>query len=180
MPAGFDKQYNTILTNDEEKEFQSWKKQYAPKDSGADYDLRGAFKADLKPGADGHWPDTFKKPNHPTFSDESQYAKFGDPGRWEGEKFIPPSENASKILTRIGTRARTAAMELIDRGEQNSRKLEIRDKSGNRRYQDVVGPPTKDQSEWDGVMKEQRLVQEAQDRQVEDEKRQKSALPTLK
>jgi hypothetical protein len=81
--------FDTKLSTKNEEAFQAWKKKYAPKDSGVDYDLRGAFKAGVKPAANGHWPDTFKKPNHPTFSDESRYAKFGKPGHWEGEKFIP-------------------------------------------------------------------------------------------
>lgn len=82
--------FDTKLSSDEEQQFQQWKAQYAPRDSGADYDLRGAFKAGLQPDPQtGHWPDTFKKPNHPTFSDQSQYAAYGNPGRWEGEKYIP-------------------------------------------------------------------------------------------
>jgi len=82
--------FDTILTVPEEREFKAWKQQYAPNDSGADYDLRGAFKAGLTPDSTtGHWPDTYKKPNHPTFSDESKYAQYGTPGHWEGETFIP-------------------------------------------------------------------------------------------
>lgn len=87
-------EFETKLTPDEETNFQAWKTKYAPNDSGADYDLRGAFKAGLTPdAATGHWPDTFKKPNHPTFSNESQYAKDmpDKAGHWEGDKFIPPS-----------------------------------------------------------------------------------------
>lgn len=80
--------YNTPLTAKEVIEFDKWKARYAPKDSGKDYDLRGAFKAGLKPDANGHWPDTFKKPNHPTFSRESVYAD-ATAGTWAGEKFIP-------------------------------------------------------------------------------------------
>src|SRR5262245_34549188 len=68
--------YDTPLTPDEETQFQTWKQKYAPRDSGADYDLRGAFKEGLTPDpVTGHWPDTYKKPNHPTFSVESKYAK---------------------------------------------------------------------------------------------------------
>lgn len=85
---------DTSLTPDEEKAFAAWKQQYAPKDSGGDYDLRGAFKAGIKPDPQsGHWPDTYKKPNHPTFSDESQYAKQGAPGHWEGETFTPAPQS---------------------------------------------------------------------------------------
>ena len=82
--------FDTRLTPDEEVAFQAWKQQYAPNDSGEDYDLRGAFKAGLKPSPEsGHWPDTFKKPNHPTFSEESIYAPFGKPGKWSGDQFLP-------------------------------------------------------------------------------------------
>jgi hypothetical protein len=84
--------YNTPLSVNEERHFQTWKGKFAPRDSGADYDLRGAFKAGLRPAANGHWPDTYKKPNHPTFSVESQYAKGADrakAGSWNGDTFIP-------------------------------------------------------------------------------------------
>lgn len=86
--------YDTSLTPAEERQFQQWKRQYAPRDSGADYDLRGAFKAGLTPDArTGHWPDTFKKPNHPTFSNQSKYAVGADAakaGSWQGEQFTSP------------------------------------------------------------------------------------------
>jgi hypothetical protein len=63
--------------------------------------LRGAYKAGLKPDpTSGHWPDTFKKPNHPTFSDQSMYAtgeNKAKAGRWEGEKFIPSSASDAAI-----------------------------------------------------------------------------------
>lgn len=39
-----------------------------------DYDIQGAYKDGAAPTDDtGHWPDTYKKPNHPTFSDQSKY-----------------------------------------------------------------------------------------------------------
>lgn len=93
--------YDTKLTPAEEAAFQAWKQQYAPRDTGVDYDLRGAFKADVKPEAErGHLPDTFKKPNHPTFSDQSQYSK-GDTigGQWlekDGKTAFVPSEHNLK------------------------------------------------------------------------------------
>ncbi len=86
--------YDTKLSPPEEAAFSKWKSRFAPKDSGQDYDLRGAFKAGLTPNPDtGHWPDTFKKPNHPTFSDQSIYAKQAPEraGRWQGDTFIPPA-----------------------------------------------------------------------------------------
>jgi hypothetical protein len=85
-------QFDTILSSAEETAFQAWKKKHAPNDSGQDYDLRGAFKQGFKPDEKGHWPDMFKKPNHPTFSDQSVYAKEVPEraGKWEGETYIPP------------------------------------------------------------------------------------------
>jgi len=91
--------FETVLSPNEEKQFLVWKKQYASRDSGVDYDLRGAFIANLKPdGKTGHWPDTFKKPNHPTFSVESQYAKFAPEraGSWQGENYIPARQKGKK------------------------------------------------------------------------------------
>lgn len=86
--------YNTPLTAKEVIEFDKWKAKFAPKDSGKDYDLRGAFKAGLKP-TNGHWPDTFKKPNHPTFSRESVYADE-TAGTWDGDTFVPAKKAARK------------------------------------------------------------------------------------
>jgi len=85
--------YDTQLTPEQERAYQAWKLQNAPRDSGADYDLRGAFQAGLSPDPQsGHWPDTFKKPGHPTFSNQSQYAAARPDlaGSWQGENFIPP------------------------------------------------------------------------------------------
>ena len=82
---------DTPLSSNEEEQFKLWKDKYAPKDSGEDYDLRGAFKAGLTPDSEtGHWPDTYKKPNHPTFSDQSKFAKdYPDKaGSWNKEEFI--------------------------------------------------------------------------------------------
>jgi hypothetical protein len=94
-PAPVDpSKYETKLSPADEKKFQAWKAQYAPNDSGQDYDLRGAFKAGAKPDPDtGHMPDTWKKPNHPTFSDQSQYAKDRPDlaGHWDGETYVPPA-----------------------------------------------------------------------------------------
>jgi hypothetical protein len=92
--GGVGDDFNTKI--DDEEEFQRWKSKHAPQDSGHDYDLRGAYKAGVTPDPEsGHWPDTFKKPNHPTFSNESQYAKDAPEkaGRWEGETYIPPDRN---------------------------------------------------------------------------------------
>lgn len=88
--------FDTKLAPQDEASFQQWKQQAAPTDSGADYDFRGAFKAGVQPDANGHWPDTFKKPNHPTFSNESQYASAAPDkaGSWNGDTFVPPAKAA--------------------------------------------------------------------------------------
>lgn len=96
--------YDTALSDSEESAFQEWKKKYAPNDSGADYDLRGAFKSGLTPDAKtGHWPDTFKKPNHPTFSDQSIYAKDAPDraGHWDGDTYVPAKGARPSIAERL-------------------------------------------------------------------------------
>ena len=45
-----------------------------------DYDMRGAWRANSQQAGNGHYPDTYKKPNHPTFSRESQYSTPGQTG----------------------------------------------------------------------------------------------------
>jgi hypothetical protein len=92
--------YSTPLSLHDEAAYQMWKMQNAPRDSGADYDLRGAYLANMQRDPDnGHMGDRFKKPNHPTFSDQSQYA-VGDQasraGHWIGpegpdQTFVPPA-----------------------------------------------------------------------------------------
>ncbi len=112
QPANFD-HLRTKLSPADEVKFQEWKKVYAPRDSGQDYDLRGAFQAGIKPDPKtGHWPDTFKLPNHPTFSDESKYAKYGNPGHWNGDTFVP-----AKPLTQAeaDTKERAAIRAEFDR-----------------------------------------------------------------
>lgn len=86
--------YDTALNPAEEQQFKVWKQLSAPNDSGIDYDLRGAFKSGLSADPQTqHWDDTFKKPNHPTFSVFSQYAQNPDvgyvAGSWNGDEFIP-------------------------------------------------------------------------------------------
>ncbi len=88
-----DPRFNTKLTPEQEKLFQAWKAKIAPQDSGYDYDFRGAFLKNMSPDpATQHWDDTFKKPNHSTFSIFSQYAKQMPQmaGSWNGNTYIPP------------------------------------------------------------------------------------------
>lgn len=81
--APFDAQFNTKLAPGEEAGYAAWKALNAPGDSSEDYDNQGAYKAGIsRDPKTGHMPDTFKKPGHPTFSDESQYKEYGNPGHW--------------------------------------------------------------------------------------------------
>lgn len=110
------KSFDTALNPAEESQFKAWKTLYAPNDSGVDYDLRGAFKAGLKPDPKtGHWPDTFKKPNHPTFSTESQYAKDAPDkaGHWNGDVFVPPGQTTQTYdLSEFGGKPLSALPQL--------------------------------------------------------------------
>lgn len=105
--------YETYLPPDQEPAFQTWKAVNAKDNSGADYDLRGAFEAGVKPDPKtGQLPDTFKKPNHPTFTDQSKYAEYGKPGRLDGDTYVPaggakPPAESEGILSTIGSGAMT-------------------------------------------------------------------------
>jgi hypothetical protein len=118
--------YETRLSPEEEKGYQKWAKSVkrSPKDEEKDYDLKGYYKdvvrgnPDLPPylqdsvqyhrdqlaktGGKGHLPDMYKKPNHPTFSDESVYHGFPTQpeyqplgGHWDekDKTFTPSSTN---------------------------------------------------------------------------------------
>lgn len=90
---------DTKLSPEQEELFQDWKSKYASSDSGKDYDLRGAFLKGYTPSPDnGHFPDEFKKPNHPTFSNQSKFAKDYQSlaGSWDGETYIPPQKSGTQ------------------------------------------------------------------------------------
>lgn len=78
--ADYTDKYNTQLTPEQEAAFLAT----APRLNDLfDYDLRGAYLAGAAKAGNGHLPDTFKKPNHPTFSKESQYNADGiEGGEW--------------------------------------------------------------------------------------------------
>jgi hypothetical protein len=79
--------YNTPLSPEERGAYKDWAKQGGknPDLEEKDYDLPGYFKSGGKLGGkDEHLTDQFKKPNHPTFSDQSQYHGTGgeEGGTW--------------------------------------------------------------------------------------------------
>lgn len=101
-------EHDTFLGVAEEGLYQERKKSL-PKElqSEKDYDLRGAYKAGLLDNIEEgiHLPDTFKKPNHITFSKESKYYEDGMwAGEWteDGDFMIPlatPKTKLAKLKT---------------------------------------------------------------------------------
>jgi hypothetical protein len=90
--VGYANQYNTALSPEEEKAFQAWGAAQAdkhpdnrnPAKDTYDYDMRGFWKSGDDFADNGHAGDKFKKPNHPTFSNLSQYSTPQMPGgQWQ-------------------------------------------------------------------------------------------------
>ena len=95
-------QFDTQLSPELEKTYREWmqhiahtkEKGMAVDDNytGTNYDYRGWFKkyGPLAKSKGEHFNDEFKKPNHPSFSDGSQYSKPGTPlqgGVWQGQQY---------------------------------------------------------------------------------------------
>lgn len=79
-PRDFRNRYNTALSPQDEAMFQAWSTDESKRQGRNilndlyDYDLRGLWNSGGGFGGEnGHAGDTYKKPNHPTFSDQSQY-----------------------------------------------------------------------------------------------------------
>jgi hypothetical protein len=92
-PFDYTDRYNTKLTPSEEAAYQAWAAKQGRQADTYDYDMRGAWKSGASAGDDprGHYPDTYKKPNHPTFSDQSQYHGVDgmQGGTWGGTDAAP-------------------------------------------------------------------------------------------
>lgn len=92
----FQQGFNTSLTAKEEKAFRTWAVQNKrdPDMESIDYDLRGFWKNGNDFAANGHGSDLFKKPNHPTFSVDSQWHGTPTPegGTYVGGTWAPPDE----------------------------------------------------------------------------------------
>ena len=102
----FRENFNTKLSKDEEIQFLLWADSSSRNlgrnilmDEG-DYDIRGFWKNNPKVLTDPseHGPDTYKKPSHPTFSDESIYNGAKNPnggvytgGHWLSDGSYIPS-----------------------------------------------------------------------------------------
>ncbi len=103
-PLDFTSKYNTQLTPEEENLFQQWAMERAQAQGRKhidtyDYDLRGAWKdiisGNMTPDQRGHLGDKYKKPNHPTFSEYSQYHGTDGyhGGSWTKEGYVPSKTN---------------------------------------------------------------------------------------
>ena len=80
-------EFNTPLTPEEEARYR---RELGDKANDTyDYDMRGFWKSQGQLDPRGHAGDQFKKPNHPTFSDQSQYSNFAVPGGHWSEPRIP-------------------------------------------------------------------------------------------
>lgn len=101
MQKGGPVAYNPNLAA-KDKPFQNWFTANTPEGKAGisysdklDYDMYSWYRNNpsqaASPWKEGqHWPDTYKRPNHPTFSNESIYSTPENPGgHWEGDKYIP-------------------------------------------------------------------------------------------
>lgn len=101
----FTDQYNTELNPEQEAAYQKWLSIQKVPTSTRDYDLRGFFADQVFGKTDnseheGHFDDRWKKPNHMTFSDQSNYAEILPDGSSTGGRWIEhlSSENDPKGL----------------------------------------------------------------------------------
>lgn len=96
-------EFTTLLDSGQEAKFQNWYSNLAssrgwssnPDDEEHQYDYRGFWQkypqqAQLAAiDSTAHFTDEFKKPGHPTFSNESKYSRLNTRGgQWIGEKFV--------------------------------------------------------------------------------------------
>lgn len=108
--------YKTKLTQEEEQQFLNWYKTVAltnnldpnPDHPDHHYDYRGFWKnssdqdrfATSLMGWNKHFPDTYKTPLHPTFSDQSIYSnEFMKGGHWNGDEFVDSEWTKSRDYT---------------------------------------------------------------------------------
>jgi len=71
---------------EERPSYEEWLRLHKVRET-PDYDVRAAYEAGIDPDERGHLSDRFKRPNHITYSDESEAAKSKDAppaGKWVG------------------------------------------------------------------------------------------------
>ena len=112
-PDDYTEFYNTQLSKEEEVDFQEWVMLESDRQGRDiskdlyDYDLRGLWKEGGGfDGENGHARDTYKKPNHMTFSDQSKYngAEGVKGGKWSvryGQDVYTVSKTSRKDKQRM-------------------------------------------------------------------------------
>jgi hypothetical protein len=91
----YSSRYNRALTPQDEQRFQEWATTNNRQNDAYDYDIRGFWKDNGQFSGNGHGSDLYKKPNHPTFSDQSIYhgADGAEGGTWGDGTFTPSDHN---------------------------------------------------------------------------------------
>lgn len=103
----FKDKYNTPLTEEEKIEYDAWVASESKRqgrditmDLGA-YDIQGFWKSGdyLKMDEDNHGSDKWKKPNHPTFSNQSKYHNIDGyiGGTWSEDGGYTPSDYTRQL-----------------------------------------------------------------------------------
>lgn len=98
----------TKLNDKQNKSYQTWRSNL-PKNLQyeGNYDLKGLYLSNpnAKPSANLHFPDTYKLPNHPTFSNESKYfneQNKSNAGHWDETdssfNYIPYNTNVKDTI----------------------------------------------------------------------------------
>ena len=99
-PDYYGKTFNTQLPPDVLDDYNAWIESESSRQGRdlrrdvGDYDVAGYWLAGERPDERGHGTDMYKKPNHPTFSNESIYnddQRVG--GYWGDGKFFVGPEN---------------------------------------------------------------------------------------
>ena len=111
--------YNTQLSPADEATFQKWAQDTGHTRDLQDYDMRGAWKQGAEQGSDGHFTDQYKKPNHPTFSTESQYHGVDgyQGGTWGGDDNSPTFAPSAHNIQNLGAQG---LQEYFNRVEPNT------------------------------------------------------------
>lgn len=108
----FQANYNTPIPAEKAQDYDLWKFQQSRKmgrdvtGDNIDYDVQGFYMKNAQQSGNGHGPDTFKKPNHPTFSDQSQYHGLDgyEGGHWGENSFTPSLTNQVMMSPRARAR----------------------------------------------------------------------------
>lgn len=114
------KSYNSNLANQDLK-FQDWYskntiegKNNIPYSTNLDYDYYSFYKNQDKGNIINHFPDTYKRPNHSTFSNESIYSTPENPGGyWSGNTYNKNGDFIYKQGGQIMKRKHRAGLPVI-------------------------------------------------------------------